>query len=189
MLRQKTQNNQKQNENTRRSGTENRCSVRGQLFQDVDVRRLPCQRTPIQSAAGSVSVTQSRRGVGAEMDAPAFRMPCEAPDKLKSALEICGYFCEMLCKLKNVFVSPQSAGKCCKNYKRSLRPLPSRPDQYPYTTWRDQHPYPTCHTTGSAGHRAKPCNARHRVSSEGLQLWIGAAPVDIHIVFGYLERR
>jgi len=88
----------------------------------------------------------------------------------------------MLCKLKNVFESPQSAGKCYKNYKRSLRPLPSRPDQYPYTTWRDQHPYPTCHTTGSAGHRAKPCNARHRVSSEGLQLWIGAAPVDIHVV-------
>ena len=81
-----------------------------------------------------------------------------------------------------MFLSLQSAGKCYKNYKRSLHPLPSRPDQYPYTRWRDQHPYPTCHTTGSAGRRAKPCNARHRVSSEGLQLWIGAAPVDIHIV-------
>jgi hypothetical protein len=83
----KTQNPKK---NTKPCGTESRCSVRGRFFQDLEVRRLPCQRQPIQSAAGSVSVTRSGRGLGAEMDAPAFRMPCEAPDKLKSALEICG---------------------------------------------------------------------------------------------------
>jgi hypothetical protein len=89
MLRQKKENPKPQ-ENKKPCGTESRCSVRGRFFQDLEVRRLPCQRQPIQSAAGSVSVTRSGRGLGAEMDAPAFRMPCEAPDKLKSALEICG---------------------------------------------------------------------------------------------------
>ena len=90
MLRQNTQQPKDPEENTRPCGTESRCSVRGRFSKDVEVRRLPCQRQPIQSAAGSVSVTRSGKRMGAEMDAPAFRMPCEAPDKLKSALEICG---------------------------------------------------------------------------------------------------
>ena len=88
----------------------------------------------------------------------------------------------MLCKLKNVFVSPQSAGKCYKNYSAAYTLYPPVPTNTPTPHGVTNTPTPPVIQQAVLGTGPKPCNARHRVSSEGLQLWIGAAPVDIHVV-------